>query len=113
MAVVRLCLMTPEMQNRRIIHQHLEEAGVTIRPMLELKSMVVLLSHGATGQWASIMPKNVAKSFAFARQLRMIPIIAPEASHIVGLVATHREPFTPLVSALLYQARSLSPDSLA
>ncbi|MBU1316192.1 MAG: LysR family transcriptional regulator [Alphaproteobacteria bacterium] len=109
---VRLCLLTPDMQNRRIINQHLAEAGVSVKPTLESNSMVVLLSHVGTGQWASIMPRNVAKSFGFAKQIRMIPIIEPEASHIVGLVATHREPFTPLVSALLYQARSLSAADL-
>jgi DNA-binding transcriptional LysR family regulator len=109
---VRLCLLTPDMQNRRIINQHLADAGVTVKPTLESNSMVVLLSHVGTGQWASIMPRNVAKSFGFAKQIKMIPLIDPEASHIVGLVATHREPFTPLVSALLHQARSLSAADL-
>ncbi|HEV7433395.1 MAG TPA: LysR family transcriptional regulator [Pseudorhizobium sp.] len=112
MAHVRLCLLTPDMQNRRIINQHLADAGVTIKPTLESNSMVVLLSHVGTGQWASIMPRNVAKSFGFSKQIRTIPIVEPEASHIVGLVATHREPFTPLVSALLHQARSLKPVDL-
>ena len=31
-----------------------------------------------------------------------------DAEHLVGLVATHREPFTPLVSALLHEARLLA-----
>jgi len=109
---VRLCLLTPDMQNRRIINEHLEQAGVTVEPTLESNSMVVLLSHVSTGQWASIMPRNVAHSFGFAKEIRMIPIVEPEASHLVGLVATHREPFTPLVSALLHQARNLSTDDL-
>lgn len=112
MANVRLCLLTPDMQNRRIINQHLEQAGVTVEPTLESNSMVVLLSHVSTGQWASIMPRNVAHSFGFAKEIRMIPIVEPEASHLVGLVATHREPFTPLVSALLHQARNLSAGDL-
>lgn len=107
MANLRLCLLTPDMQNRRIINQHLSEAGVTVNPMLESNSMVVLLSHVATGRWASIMPRNVARSFGFSKDIRMIPLVEPEASHLVGLVATHREPFTPLVSALLHEARTL------
>ena len=94
---IRLCLLTPDMQNRRIINQHLIEAEVTVKPTLESNSMVVLLSHVATGQWASIMPRNVARSFGFAHQIRMIPIVEPEESHLVGLVATHREPFTQLL----------------
>jgi DNA-binding transcriptional LysR family regulator len=112
MADVRLCLLTPDMQNRRIINQHLADAGVSIKPMLESNSMVVLLSHVGTGRWASIMPRNVARSFGFTREICTIPIIEPEASHVVGLVAPHREPFTPLVSALLHQARTLTATAM-
>lgn len=109
LADVRLCLLTPDMQNRRIINQHLAEAGVTLKPMLESNSMVVLLSHVGTGRWASIMPRTVASSYGFSSQIRAVPIVEPEASHLVGLVAPHREPFTPLVSALLHEARRLRP----
>ncbi|MEB2847675.1 LysR family transcriptional regulator [Rhizobiales bacterium RZME27] len=107
MAGLRLCLLTPDNQNRRIINQHLASAGVDVRTMLESNSMVVLLAHVGTGRWASIMPRNVARSFGFSAQIRTIPIVEPKASHVVGLVATHREPFTPLVSALLHEARNL------
>jgi DNA-binding transcriptional LysR family regulator len=108
MGDVRLCLLTPDMQNRRIINQNLSNAGIPVRPMLESNSMVVLLSHVATGRWASIMPRNVARSFGFSEKIHMIPIVEPEAVHVVGLVTTHREPFTPLVSALLHEARNLN-----
>ncbi|MFS2153349.1 LysR family transcriptional regulator [Rhizobium sp. Rhizsp42] len=104
---IRLCLLTADMQNRRIINQLLSEAGVTAQPTLESNSMIVLFSHVRTGRWASIMPRNVAKSFGFPAEIRMIPIVEPQAHHVVGLVATHREPFTPLVSALLHEARIL------
>ena len=70
--------------------------------------MIVLFSHVRTGRWASIMPRNVAESFGFPSGIRIIPIVEPEADHLVGLVATHREPFTPLVSALLHEARMLA-----
>ena len=104
---VRLCLLTADMQNRRIVNQHFSEAGVVAKPTLESNSMIVLFSHVRTGRWASIMPFNVAKSFGFHEDIRMIPIVDPYARHTVGLVATHREPFTPLVSALLHEARIL------
>jgi DNA-binding transcriptional LysR family regulator len=105
---IRLCLLTADMQNRRIINQHFAEAGVTVSPTLESNSMIVLFSHVRTGHWASIMPYNVAKSFGFHDEIRLIPIIEPDARHTVGLVATHREPYTPLVSALLHEARVLA-----
>jgi DNA-binding transcriptional LysR family regulator len=105
-----LCLLTPDMQNRRIIDQHLAEAGSVARPTLESNSMIVLFSHIRTGKWSSIMPLNLAETFGFAEPIRAIPIVEPDASHLVGLVAAKREPHTPLVAALLDEAMTLAGD---
>lgn len=110
-ADLRLCLLTADMQNRRIINQHFSEAGATVRPTLESNSIIVLFSHVRTGRWSSIMPLNAAQSFGFPEEIRTIPITEPDTRHVVGLVATHREPYTPLVSALLHEARALSERS--
>jgi DNA-binding transcriptional LysR family regulator len=101
-----LCLLTPDMQNRRIIDRHLMEAGATVKPRLESNSMIVLFTHILTGRWASIMPLDAARSFGFAERVSVIPLIEPEARHSVGLIALEREPNTPLVSALLNAARN-------
>jgi DNA-binding transcriptional LysR family regulator len=111
-AELPLCLLTPDMQNRRIIDYHLAEAGVTARPTLESNSMIVLFSHIRTGKWSSIMPLNLAETFGFAEPIRAIPIIEPDASHIVGLIAAEREPHTPLVAAFLSEATALADNSL-
>ena len=107
-ARVPLCLLTPDMQNRRIINQHLREAGVEARPTLESNSMIVLFSHIRTGKWSSIMPVNLAQTLGFSDPVRAIPIVEPDARHLVGIVATHRDPQTPLVSALLHQAAAMA-----
>ena len=111
-AQVPLCLLTPDMQNRRIIDRHLAAAGATVRPTLESNSMVVLFSHVRTGEWSSIMPLNLAAALDFAEPIRRIPIVAPTVSHMVGLVAARREPHTPLVSALLAQVAGLNETAL-
>ncbi|KXF78583.1 LysR family transcriptional regulator [Paramesorhizobium deserti] len=103
-----LCLLTPDMQNRRIINLHLREAGMEAQPTLESNSMIVLFSHIRTGKWASIMPLNLAETLGFAEPIRAIPIVEPDARHLVGLVAAERTPYTPLVSALLHEARMLA-----
>jgi DNA-binding transcriptional LysR family regulator len=103
-----LCLLTPDMQNRRIIDHHLAEAGVSARPTLESNSMIVLFSHIRTGKWSSIMPLNLAETFGFTEPIRAIPIVEPDASHIVGLIAAKREPHTPLVAAFLSEATALA-----
>ncbi|PSJ56950.1 LysR family transcriptional regulator [Kumtagia ephedrae] len=108
-----LCLLTPDMQNRRIIDHHVGEAGGVARPTLESNSMIVLFSHIRTGKWSSIMPLNLAETFGFSEPIRAIPIVEPDASHLVGLVATRREPHTPLVAALLSEVMTLAGDFAA
>jgi DNA-binding transcriptional LysR family regulator len=89
-----LCLLTPDMQNRRIIDQHLAEAGTEVRPTLKSDSMIVLFSHIRTGKWSSIMPLNLTETFGFSEPIRAIPIVEPDASHLVGLVAAPKAPAT-------------------
>jgi hypothetical protein len=57
-AHVPLCLLTPDMQNRRIIDRLIRSAGGDSRPTLESDSMILLFSHVRTGRWASVMPAN-------------------------------------------------------
>ena len=109
-AQLPLCLLTPDMQNRRIIDHHLAEAGAHVRPTLESNSMIVLFSHIRTGKWSSIMPLNLANILGFSEPIRAVPIIEPDASHLVGLIVTQREPRTPLVSAFLDEAMRQADD---
>jgi DNA-binding transcriptional LysR family regulator len=101
---VPLCLLTPDMQNRRIIDGLLGAAGNRPEPTLESNSMIVLFSHVRTGRWASVMPEKLADNLGLTQHLRSIPIVEPEATHQVGLVVLPREPMTPLAAALVAEA---------
>jgi DNA-binding transcriptional LysR family regulator len=101
---IPLCLLTPDMQNRRIIDSLLHAAGALPEPTLESNSMIVLFSHVRTGRWASVMPEKLADTLGLTERLRSIPIIEPEAVHQIGLVVSPREPMPPLVSALVAEA---------
>ena len=105
---LRLCLLTPDMQNRRIIGGHLAEAGVTLSPGVESNSTIVLVSHVLQGGWATILPRKAAEVFLPGGTLVAIPIIAPDARHAVGLIAPWREPHTPVIAALLQEARRMA-----
>lgn len=105
---IPLCLLTPDMQNRRIIDRLLRSAGAAPSPTLESNSMIVLYAHVRTGQWASVMPAKLAETLGLTEAVRSIPIVEPEAAHTVGLVVPHRDPMTPLITALVAQARQLS-----
>ncbi len=105
---IPLCLLTPDMQNRRIIDGLLRDAGVESEPTLQSNSMIVLFSHVRTGRWATIMPQRLADTLGLTDRVRSIPIVEPEIFHTVGLVVPHREPMTPLVAALVNEAKKVS-----
>ena len=108
-ARIPLCLLTPDMQNRRIIDQLLRAAGGGVPdPTLESNSMIVLFSHVRTGRWASVMPEKLADTLGLTEHLRSIPIIEPEAVHGIGLVVSDREPMPPLAAALVAEAKLLA-----
>jgi DNA-binding transcriptional LysR family regulator len=103
-----LCLLTSDMQNRRIVNQHLAEAGVSAVPEIESNSTIALVTHVATGRWASVVPRRLADLFSGQGLLAAIPIVEPEAEHVIGLVAARRDPPLPVVAALLAEAERLA-----
>jgi DNA-binding transcriptional LysR family regulator len=107
-AQVPLCLLTPDMQNRRIIDRLLRSAGGESRPTLESDSMILLFSHVRTGRWASVMPAKLAETLGLTATIRAIPITEPEATQTIGLVLPAREPMMPATAALLDTARALA-----
>jgi DNA-binding transcriptional LysR family regulator len=106
-AEVPLCLLTGDMQNRRIVNQHLAEAGARASASIESNSTIALVSHVLTGAWASIVPKRLADLFATGGRLVSIPLVDPEAEHVVGLIAPRRDPQTPVLAALIDEADRL------
>jgi DNA-binding transcriptional LysR family regulator len=107
-AQVPLCLLTPDMQNRRIIDRLLRSAGGESRPTLESDSMILLFSHVRTGRWASVMPAKLAETLGLTTTIRAIPIREPEAVQTIGLVVPSREPMTPVTAALVAEARAVA-----
>ena len=98
-----LCLLTSDMQNRRIVNQLLAEAGVRVQPTIESNSTIALIAHVRSGKWASVVPMRLAQMFQDG-SLHAIPIVQPEAEHVVGLITPRRDPQTPVLSALIDEA---------
>ena len=106
---VPLCLLTPDMQNRRIIDRALREAGTEAKPSLTSNSVIVLYTHVKTGRWASVMPAKLADTLGLSDAVRAIPIVDPLVTYRVGLVVPPRDPMTPMVAALVQMAREVAP----
>lgn len=102
----RLCLLTPDMQNRRIINRHFETTGVEPLAMVESNSTVVLVAHVQAGGWLTVLPSDIARFLAAGKAVATVPLTG--GGHSVGLVAPAREPQTPVLEALLAEARRLA-----
>jgi DNA-binding transcriptional LysR family regulator len=103
-----LCLLTPDMQNRRIINKHFADAGITPAARIEANSTVVLVANVEAGGWLTVLPEDIAAFLAGGKPLCVIPVEGSGEGHVVGLVAPYREPHTPVLSALLTEARRMS-----
>lgn len=97
-----LCLLTADMQNRRIVDRLMGPADHG-KPgcMIESDSVVALVAHVRLGQRATVISERVADILAGQEPFRSIPIIEPEAGFDIGLVAPDRLPMPPLVKALI------------
>ncbi|SNS23558.1 LysR family transcriptional regulator [Tropicimonas sediminicola] len=96
-----LCLLTEDMQNRRIINQHMAEAGARPAPRLASDSVLALIAHVRAGGWETVLPQSTAALFGSGSGLAAIPVEADSAGHRIGLIAEPREPHSPVLRALI------------
>jgi DNA-binding transcriptional LysR family regulator len=106
-ATLPLCLLTPSMQNRRIVDAQFHAAGVQANAVMETNSLVTLWTHLLFGQLSTVVPQTFLLLFDQKPGLVSIPLIEPEAFHTLGLVAADRELLAPLPRALLDFAQGL------
>lgn len=100
-AQLPLCLMTPDMQNRRIMNAHFAEAGVSVTPALETNSVFTLCGLVRSGYWSSILPHGFQEMLSGAPSVVTIPFEEVTGTHTVGLVIPDRDPPIPTVVALM------------
>jgi DNA-binding transcriptional LysR family regulator len=105
-ARIPLCLLTPDMQNRRIIDRLLLNAATP--PPLESNSMLVLFSYARISECACVVPEKVVSVLSVSEPLRAIPIVEPREIYTIGLVSARREPIPPLTKALVAEASRLA-----
>ncbi|MBA3316850.1 MAG: LysR family transcriptional regulator [Gemmatimonadales bacterium] len=90
-----LCLLTPDMQNRRIVDANFAAAGVTVDPVIETNSVLTLWSHLASGVCSTVLPQTFLRLLGRVEGLAALPVERPTVTHTVGLVVPDREPLTP------------------
>lgn len=108
----RLCLLSEDMQNRRILNSVFQHHGVEVTPSVVSNSFIAILSHLRTGVWCSIVPHTFAHLFGEQRDIALVPLVEPLHLQAIGLVTSDREPPAPMARALETLARSLNFEAL-
>jgi DNA-binding transcriptional LysR family regulator len=104
-AIYPLCLLTSDMQNRRIIDMHFHESGAEVHAAIETNSLITLWSHLRFGQWSTVVPHSFLSLIGETEGMVALPLVGPDVSHAVGLVASDRDPLPPVARAFLDVAK--------
>ena len=94
-----LCLLTPDMQNRRIIDRAFRAANSTPIPRIETNSVVNLCSSVHLMGLATVIPEHFLAVLGPMSDILTVPLTDPVVEHSIGLVAVDRDPISPLVLA--------------
>lgn len=95
-----LCLLSEDMQNRRIINNLTSSIGVEVKPTVVSNSFLGVCAHLRHGEWAGIVPHSFFYVFRAAPDLMAIDLVEPAHSQAIGLVLSDREPRSPMSDAL-------------
>jgi len=110
-ADVPLILLTPDMQNRRIVDAIFRSIGRVARAEIETNSILNLATHVASGPWSSIVPRPLIDMFGMPPGAVALGLEEPLATRTVGLVIADREPASPLARSFFAMAPSLDIDA--
>jgi DNA-binding transcriptional LysR family regulator len=104
-----LCLLTPDMQNRRIIDRAFRAADASPIPRVESNSVINLIANVHLMNMVSVIPEYFLSVLGPMADIRTVPLVEPLVEHSVGLVAVDRDPISPLVLAAFECASRLEP----
>ncbi|MDE2016500.1 MAG: LysR family transcriptional regulator [Hyphomicrobiales bacterium] len=108
-ARLRLCLLTPDMQNRRIVDGTFRSVGAAPVPVMETNSIFSLVSHAGVEGLASVVSEPVVDFIGLPAGVKALRLVKPMARRTVGLVAADRTHMPPLARKLFELARPLPP----
>ncbi len=104
-ASASLCLLTPVMQNRRILDGIFAKAGVEAKPVVETDTVSAIYAHVASMQLSSIIPHAWLHTFGVPDGARVVSLPRPKRSFHVGLVLAGSGPESMLARSLVDTAR--------
>ena len=108
-----LCLLTSDMQNRRIVDRAFRAANSAPIPRLETNSVINLCANVRLMGLTSIIPEYFLEVLGPISDVRAVPLTDPLVEHNVGMVAVDRDPISPLVIAAFECAKETEPPAMS
>ena len=108
----KLCLLTSDMQNRRIIDGIFRSVGQAPRPAIETNSIFNLCSHAGIQGVSSIVSLQLLEFFGVPVGTKAVPLVEPEARRMIGLIIADRQPLAPLARNLLAMSQPVADAAL-
>lgn len=109
-AELPLCLLSANMQNRRLIDAAFRDAGATPRVMVETDSVFALYAHVRCAGLYSVVPHSLLTLFEMRQEVVAIPV-RPELSRQIGLVARNHQLLPPILAEAWVLAENLGLQS--
>jgi DNA-binding transcriptional LysR family regulator len=110
-ATLPLCLLTRDMQNRRIIDGLFAAAKAEPQVTIEMNGVLPLIAYVQAGGHSSVVPHAFLTLLGGPDSaldgLVAIPLVDPQASYSLGLVVPDREPLPALTRAFLDEVTAL------
>ncbi len=100
-----LCLLAPDMQNRRIVDALFARAGASPEPAVETNSISMLYAQVRDGGLCAVMADTWLHGVGVPAGRAAVPLVEPSARQAVGVVWRDRDPEPALVRALVAVAR--------
>lgn len=111
-AELKLCLLTGDMQNRRIIDGIFRSVGASPRAAIETNSIFNLCSHAGIEGIASIVSLQLLEFFGIPLGTRALALVEPGAQRTIGLIVADRQPYAPLARNLMMMTKPIQDAAL-
>ncbi len=82
-----LCLLTPEMHNRRIVDAAFTTAGQPVNPAIETNSILTMALSVVAGNVCSVMPGALVGAVRGYRELEALPLTDPDVRTPIGFMS--------------------------
>jgi DNA-binding transcriptional LysR family regulator len=99
-ASLSLCLLSEDMQHRRIVDEAFRAAGATPGPAVVTNSISTLIAHAHSGL-AAVTAQSWLTVHPLPAGLRAVPLVQPTVEHTVGLVTARGAQQSPVVAELM------------